>query len=136
MTEFVNEVAAVVVSKLKAAGFKIQRYDSYTTNSVYLKLDYGVAHSIRISDHDGKKHLQYRYNVLTDRVMIHRGFKHGALPRFYYGPLHLERLVEDILQARRGKMSVYGESKYRRWMEESKVDNRERKGFWAQCIEV
>ena len=40
-------------------GFIVQRYDSVTTNSIYLKLDYGMCNSIRISDHKGKKHLSY-----------------------------------------------------------------------------
>ena len=30
----------------------IHYYHSYTSNSIYLKLDYGAANSVRISDHD------------------------------------------------------------------------------------
>ena len=47
-------------------GFIVQRYDSVTTNSIYLKLDYGMCNSIRISDHKGKKHLSYMYNLRSD----------------------------------------------------------------------
>lgn len=46
-----------------AEGFTVHRYDAYSTSSVYLKLDCGMCNSIRISDHRGKKHLAYRYNI-------------------------------------------------------------------------
>ena len=60
----VKNKADAIVSILKDKGFVIQRYDAYSTDSVYLKLDYGVCNSIRISDHEGKKHLCYRYNMI------------------------------------------------------------------------
>ena len=50
MTEEQN-IADYIQSKLLEYGFKIQRYNAYSTNSIYLKLDYGVCNSIRISDH-------------------------------------------------------------------------------------
>lgn len=60
-----DEIANKIQSKLLDKGFIIHRYNAYSTKSIYLKLDYGVGNSIRISDHIGKGHLQYRYNVLT-----------------------------------------------------------------------
>ena len=57
-------IADSLIHTLSQAGFTIQRYDASTTDSIYLKLDYGVGNSIRISNHTGKKHLNYRYNII------------------------------------------------------------------------
>ena len=64
MDRRLNDIANDIIKTLKSIGFVIQRYDAYSTNSIYLKLDYGVCNSIRISDHTGKKYLKYRYNVI------------------------------------------------------------------------
>lgn len=58
-----RETADEIQEKLLDMGFTVHRLDSFTTNSVYLKVDCGVCHSIRVSDHRGKKHLKYRYNI-------------------------------------------------------------------------
>ena len=66
-----------------AEGFTVHRYDAYSTSSVYLKLDCGMCNSIRISDHRGKKHLAYRYNIgpwIKKRWHDHD----GRYPRHYY----------------------------------------------------
>lgn len=57
----IQSIADSLIHTLSQAGFTIQRYDASTTDSIYLKLDYGVGNSIRIS---GKKHLNYRYNII------------------------------------------------------------------------
>ncbi|WP_181879268.1 hypothetical protein [Levilactobacillus brevis] len=48
----------------QSQGIKVMRYDAYSTNSVYLKLDYGLLYTLRISDHPGKRYLAYRFNVI------------------------------------------------------------------------
>lgn len=58
----IRDLAAYVCDRL-AGKVLIHRYDAYSTNSVYLKFDYGVANSLRIADHAGKKHLAYRFNI-------------------------------------------------------------------------
>lgn len=56
------------VQEMFSQGITVQFYRAITTNSFYIKLDYGLLNSVRFSDHDGKKHLKYRYNVrLTDK---------------------------------------------------------------------
>lgn len=49
----VKDLAAYVCDKL-AGKVLIHRYDAYSTNSVYLKFDYGLGNSLRLSDHTGK----------------------------------------------------------------------------------
>ena len=41
----IDEVASAVIEKLRGKVI-IHRYDAYSTNSVYLKFDYGVANSL------------------------------------------------------------------------------------------
>ena len=57
-TKKIRDLAAYVCDRLDGKVL-IHRYDAYSTNSVYLKFDYGVANSLRIADHAGKKHLAY-----------------------------------------------------------------------------
>lgn len=61
-----KEIASILVDKLKKLGFIVHRYNSVTTNSIYLKLDFGVCCGIRIADHNGKKKYHYRFNVIKD----------------------------------------------------------------------
>lgn len=50
-----DDVAAAVIKRL-IGKVVIHRLDAYSTNSIYLKFDYGIVNSLRISDHEGKKH--------------------------------------------------------------------------------
>lgn len=38
-----NEIADLIIPKLLALGFIVHRYNAYSTNSIYIKLDYGVS---------------------------------------------------------------------------------------------
>lgn len=66
MNEKIHAIARQVTERMKEQGVIVHRYDAYSTNSVYLKFDYGAAYSLRISDHKGKKHLKYRFNIELD----------------------------------------------------------------------
>lgn len=43
-----KQIAKVLVQKLLDMGFTVHRYNAVTTNSIYLKLDYGVCCGIRL----------------------------------------------------------------------------------------
>lgn len=45
-----DDVAAAVIKRL-IGKVVIHRLDAYSTNSIYLKFDYGIVNSLRISDH-------------------------------------------------------------------------------------
>lgn len=62
-TKMIRDLAAYVCDRL-VGKVLIHRYDAYSTNSVYLKFDYGVANSLRIADHAGKEYLSYRFNII------------------------------------------------------------------------
>ena len=59
-----KQVANILVNELKNLDFIVHRHNSVTTNSIYLKLDYGVCCGIRISNHNGKKKYHYKFNVI------------------------------------------------------------------------
>lgn len=65
-TPELESIAAELINKLNAKGFVIHRYDAYTTNSIYLRVDYGVCRSVRISDHPSSSKCKMRYNVVTN----------------------------------------------------------------------
>ena len=125
-------LADYLAGLLLKEGFAVQRYDAQSTDSIYLKLDYCVCNSIRISDHPGKKHLKYRYNIGTF-VTGYREEK-DRYPRLYYQPEKARNLVRRILRDREGKLARYGPDGYRRLMQKNRQDNAGSRGFWREAV--
>lgn len=136
MDKTIPQIADFVIKKLKKEGFIIQRYDSFSTNSIYLKLDYGVANSIRISDHKGKKHLQYRYNLLSKHNSVNRYKTTQGWDRFYYPFDSVEVMLQDIINSRNQRVRLYGIDRYECFMKTNQLDGKQKAGFWAHCVEV
>lgn len=115
-------------------GFVVQRYDAYSTASVYLKLDYGVCNSIRISDHAGKKYLKYRYNigpfVKWRKTVVDRYERH------YFPPDQAKELLIKIRRDRETRQRAYGQVRYRELMEQNRKEKESLKGFWRQAYLV
>src|SRR5690606_11348773 len=131
-----QETADYIIARLKKKGIVIQRYDSYSTNSIYLKLDYGVSNSIRISDHKGKKHLSYRYNILTCCPYPVSSKDHKGFIRFYVPIDERDILIKKILFDRAAKMDMYGWNNYCMYMRRNRRVGKTKKGFWEQAILV
>lgn len=127
-----KELADYLCEKLIAEGFTVQRYDAYKTNSIYLKLDFGVCNSIRISDHPGKRYLKYRYNI-GPFIKKHLYENKGGFPRLYYCQDQAKLLVEQILRDRKSKFEKYGVYRYQKFMQEKKLKNGQNKGFWQRA---
>lgn len=124
-------IAEYLVSSLLKNGFVIQRYDSYSTNSIYLKLDYGVCNSIRISDHSGKKHLKYRYNI-GPHIKKFSKVK-DRYDRYYYRADGYKNLIKKILCDRQVKIDRYGKEKYKSYMRKNARDRSNNAGFWRNA---
>lgn len=126
----IKTIADYLVTILKNNGFSIHRYDAYSTNSVYLKLDWGVCNSIRISDHKGKKYLKYRYNVILDTKQkeVFDEFK-----RLYYNQHGIANMVTRIINDKQQKIRQYGAQNYDRFVQENKRNSCDEKGFWTQA---
>ena len=126
----IQDKADAIVSILKDKGFVIQRYDAYSSDSVYLKLDYGVCNSIRISDHEGKKHLCYRYNMIIggeDNIVEEKYI------RYYFSENNLTGLINQILFDKTMKLKKYGKDLYRNYMQKNKDAHQHDSGFWKDA---
>lgn len=117
-----NEVANILISKLLDMGFIIHRYNSHSTNSIYLKLDYGLSCGIRIADHPGKKKYSYRFNVIKDYVGNKVILKDGLICNFY-DFYELDNVVNAVQKEKQDKINKYGLRNYQIYMEKQKNEN-------------
>ena len=101
----IDEVASAVIEKLRGKVI-IHRYDAYGTNSVYLKFDYGIANSLRISDHPGKRYLKYRYNIITTQKSK-KSKRDCGYERIFYGPEMVNAVCRDILAEKEEKEKIF-----------------------------
>lgn len=128
-----KEIASEVVELLKRHDYVIQRYDAYSTSSVYLKLDYGLCNSIRIGDHKGKKGLQYRYNLMLHHEQYSRQTTKEGWLRHYYPVSQLEDMIEQIRRDKEAKIrKCVGINRYRFLMDKNREAHQQDKGFWRE----
>ena len=129
MKKSLNDIADAVIEKLRGKVI-IHRYDSFSTNSIYLKFDYGVANSLRISDHDGKRHLKYRYNILESmsNMPVKTTTTRNGFEMVFYSPAMINACCRDILAAKRDRMERYRD--YDAIIERAKAEATPDKGFW------
>lgn len=127
----INGFAKKLVNRLKREGFTVQYYHARSTNSVYLKLDYGMSHSVRISDHKGKKHLKYRYNfAFTANSLRKVKTKKGELQ--YFSPFSKMNEMVNIMKGEKERLIKHiGEEKYQEGMLLQYVINEGKPGFWS-----
>lgn len=131
----IQEIADYVCRQL-AGKVIIHRYDSFTTNSVYLKFDYGAANSLRISDHPGKKHLGYRFNIDTYRKKYKLAYSQSGYKEYHYPEKKINKAIDDILEAKKTRVRCYED--YDGIVENMKARACHEKGFWqgARLVEV
>ncbi|MEK4715250.1 hypothetical protein [Sporosarcina sp. FSL K6-5500] len=120
-----------LVEQFKELGFKVMRYDSYSSKSVYLKLDDGVVGTLRISDHKGKKHLRYKYNLTKGSYRYKRDDK--GVVRYYFPMQDINLLVEKVVYDRKVLIDKYGQDQYAKFMVNNRNKGRGSKGFWTQA---
>lgn len=124
MARDLSKIADRLQACLVERGFVVHRYDAITSRSVYLKLDYGACGSIRISDHEGYRHLKYMWNIGTWICKE----RHGA-GRNYYPCTLADRMVEAICALRESRIEA---NDYERRIESGKrYKSAARSGFWA-----
>lgn len=131
--EQLDLVALEVINELKERGVVIQRYNSFSTNSIYLKFDLGVANSLRISDHKGKKHLSYRYNILTCCPQTMKSNDKNGFIRYYFPPIDTELAIKKILYDRSERIEKYGWNNYRDYMVTNQKIGQQKRGFWESA---
>lgn len=111
------EAADFVIEYMGKAGVIVQHYEAMSTLSVYLKFDYGLCHSMRISDHRGKDNLTYKYNLRTDVEAYYQNGK-GATEHNFFPIDQAEAACRMILINRFKKIGRYGFEWYQRTMSE------------------
>jgi|SRR5690625_613826 len=114
----IQKASDFIVQKCKENGIVVHRYKAKTSNSIYLKFDWGVAHSLRISDHKGVKKYHYRFSLLkglrkTTRITM-RNNSHST----YYPFREIYQCWDDILRNRKEVMKKKGKELYLKEMKE------------------
>lgn len=125
------EAAEYLIKKLKHLGFTILRYNSYSSNSIYLKLDEGVTGTIRISDHRGKKHLKYRYNLILKHEQ--RLETRGGYDMYYFPMQSIDLLIQKAVYDRQQRIEKYGILNYNKYREQNRQEGKSKRGFWQQA---
>ena len=116
------DVVNILIPKLLDMGFIVHRYDSHSTSSIYLKLDYGLSCGIRIADHPGKKKYSYRFNVIKDYKGDKVIYKDGLIC-YFYNYNELDRVLEEIQKEKQNKLNRYGLSNYQMYMKKERNSN-------------
>ena len=130
----IEQMANYLQKKLVQKGFIVQRMDAVTTKSIYLKLDYGLCNSIRISDHAGKKEYSYRFNILRQMPLkSYNYFTNGKFPRGFYSFDMVDKMIADILERKQERVRLYGEMVYNSLQYKEKTQNNGKKGFWSKA---
>lgn len=127
----------VELLKAKEPDIIIHYYHSYTSNSIYLKLDYGAANSIRISDHDKSDDgYNYKYELRTDKELSWHRFEDGVY-KIMYPANQCEQLVNKILKERDRKIKAKGATYVNEMNKRKKyMDSDKSKKFYKLCVEV
>lgn len=136
MKSDLKAIADEVQDKLLDLGFIVHRYDAYSTSSVYLKMDCGECHSIRIGDHRGKPHLKYRYNI-GPWIRKFRS-DHDPYQRWYFPVDEVDRMIKFITYDRWSQIiELGGRGAYDLKVERMRESGAKmRRGFWTKCREV
>lgn len=117
-----NKIANILIEKLLEKNFIVHRYNSHSTSSIYLKLDYGLSCGIRIADHPGKKKYHYRFNVIKD----YKGDKvvvKDNLVSYFFTYDEFENVLDAVVKEKQQKVDKYGIDNYIRYMKmKSKTD--------------
>lgn len=126
--QLIDEVANQIENRLLDEGLIIHRYNA-KSGSVYLKLDYGQAYSIRVSDHLSKRHLAYKFNVLLTSPRGMRGTKSWSdtldgKTRHFWTRHALNGAIAYILACRRNRLNddPYGYT-HRMELEKAKLES-------------
>lgn len=105
----ISKAANFIIEECRKSGIVVHRYDAKNTSSIYLKFDWGVAHSLRISDHKGIEKYHYRFNLSQGLQKVVRVDYRGKSHSIYYPFREIYKCLEDILSNRRTLMEEQGE---------------------------
>lgn len=137
-TKQVREIADLLCKKLHGSGYHILRYDA--PHSTYLKIDGGLCHSIRISNHKSNKtNLSYRYNIMISGILDNDYVTKNSqgYTKYYARAESIKKIVSLIESNRLAYIKKYGKSNYYSFILKALKDNKDNKnGFWFKAKTV
>ena len=116
-----NDVAKILTERLIKLGFVVHRYNSVTTSSIYLKIDFGVCCGIRIAAHNGRKRYHYRFNVMKN-YNGNRAINRDGLISYFFDYTEIDEIIKMIQREKVNKVYRYGEKNYLEYMRKSKTE--------------
>lgn len=137
---YLEELARDIINYVKKYGIHVLRYDAKTSESIYLKFDYGISGSLRISAHDSKVESRYTFNIIKG---LETPFKEKVkvddnkfLEVYYYPDSLYKNVAKDIVRFKDFKIDKYGRNKYELYYEENKLKIGTNKGFCKEYVEA
>lgn len=135
------KIAEDIQRELVERGYIVHRYDAYTTNSIYLKVDYGLAHSIRIADHEGKRYLAYRYNIRGGIRKYSKTVTKNNHIKYFFPFKDYKNVLKFIDREIILLKNKHGDEWYAKKIQKYEEDEksgalRKNKGFWRSAFRV
>lgn len=123
----------LIAKELLEKGCLVHRYISQTSNSVYLKVDGGVCKSIRISDHDGRGNMGYRYNIRLDEPDVPEVIEDTGAVQYFFPKENFLKLIQLIIDEKQRMIKKYGNRYYLKLVNKDMEANERSRGFWKSA---
>ena len=131
-----KDIEKRIIDCLSNLNIAIHVYHSFSTDSTYIKLDYGVSNTIRLSDHKGYDYLSYKYNIRMDISKDYVEKDKNGYIRYYIAPQNIDTFIQHTIRERETRIRRIGLPKYKEWMKRNYDTNNETPGFWSKCKEI
>lgn len=133
------DIATDIIKFAKSNDIHVLRYDSKSSNSIYLKFDYGMAGSLRLSDTQSTNDLRHTFNLLSciDKPYKDSCFNEDKNSTMFYYPISMtQNVMIDIVRFKEFRKSKYGPQKYKALFDKYKENREEKIGFWKKASQV
>lgn len=88
--------AKKIIKSLVERGVSCYLWHKATTGSMYIRFDNPTIGSVRLSDHEGKSHLKYKYNILIGQGG-RKGWRKDDNQWRYYAPVNEWKSVVEVI---------------------------------------
>lgn len=101
MASQIEKAASFIIDKCREEGIIVHRYDVQSSGSIYLKFDWGLAHSLRISDHKGIVKYRYKFNLIKGIPDVLRISYRNNNHSIYFPFREIHQCLDEILSHRK-----------------------------------
>ena len=132
-------MATEIIDYVKSFGIHVLRYDSKSSDSIYLKFDYGLAGSLKISDHNNTNGLKDVFNIIQNLENPYSekvNLNNGSMDTYYYPDCLYKNVAKDIVRYKDYRVAKYGLSGYSDYSIKNKEKIKKSRTFWSKAIEV